>query len=46
MDLKFKYRFVPHTWCLDDYLIDVWQKNDVVILSRIDDDDFANKFSI
>ena len=46
LDLGFKYRFVPHDWCVDDYLIGVWDKNDIVILTRIDDDDFANKFSV
>ena len=44
--LNFQYRFMPHDKCMENYMLNVWKQNDIVILSRIDDDDFANKFSV
>lgn len=40
---EFAFRTLPHDKSLDDYLGGLWKDNDFVVVSRIDDDDFADK---
>lgn len=43
---KFKWKFIPHNDWLDRYLKWIWKTNDVVVLTRIDDDDFIHKDAV
>ena len=43
---RFGYGFIPHNQYLQEYLNEVWVKNDIVVFTRVDDDDFVNQYVV
>ena len=38
-----KLTIIPHNEKMDEYIQSEWEKNDIVILTKADDDDFIHK---